>query len=76
MCLNRNIAINLKSIRIKQKLSQAALAEKASLSVSYISQLERGHRSPTLDTLEVLAEALGVDPLVILKDPKSTKIAA
>ncbi|MGC2165859.1 MAG: helix-turn-helix transcriptional regulator [Gallionella sp.] len=59
-------ADNLKSERIRRKLSQEALAHKASLSVSYISMLERGQRTPPLETLEKLAKALSVNPLVLL----------
>jgi transcriptional regulator with XRE-family HTH domain len=49
---------NVKAARIRKSLSQEELAAKASLSVSYISMLERGQRVPPLDTLEVLARAL------------------
>ena len=55
-------AVNLKSERLRRKLSQEALAAKAGLSVSYISMLERGQRTPPLDTLESLAKALAVSP--------------
>jgi transcriptional regulator with XRE-family HTH domain len=51
---------------MRRKLSQEALAHKASLSVSYISMLERGQRTPPLETLEVLAKALAVNPLNLL----------
>jgi transcriptional regulator with XRE-family HTH domain len=59
-------ADNLKTERIRRKLSQEALAHKASLSVSYISMLERGQRTPPLETLELLAKALSVNPLNLL----------
>jgi transcriptional regulator with XRE-family HTH domain len=53
-------ANNLKSERLRRKLSQEALASRAGLSVSYISMLERGQRTPPLDTLESIAKALSV----------------
>ena len=59
-------AVNLKSERVRKKLSQEALAAKARLSVSYISMLEREQRTPPLDTLESLARALGVSPTALL----------
>jgi transcriptional regulator with XRE-family HTH domain len=59
-------AVNLKSERLRRKLSQEALAAKAGLSVSYISMLERGQRAPPLDTLESLAKALAVTPTSLL----------
>jgi ribosome-binding protein aMBF1 (putative translation factor) len=59
-------AVNLKSERLRRKLSQESLAAKARLSVSYISMLERGQRTPPLDTLESLAKALAVPPTSLL----------
>ena len=59
-------AANLKNERIRRKLSQESLAAKARLSVSYISMLERGQRTPPLDTLESLAKALAVPPTSLL----------
>jgi transcriptional regulator with XRE-family HTH domain len=64
--LAETVAVNLKNQRQRRKLSQEALAAKAGLSVSYISMLERGQRSPPLDTLEVLAGALEVRPTSLL----------
>lgn len=59
-------AINLKNERMRKKLSQEALAAKAGLSVSYISMLERGQRTPPLDTLESIAKALAVTATTLL----------
>ncbi len=59
-------AANLKTERLRRRLSQEALAGKARLSVSYISMLERGQRSPPLETLESLAKALAVSPTQLL----------
>jgi transcriptional regulator with XRE-family HTH domain len=60
-------AINLKNERMRRKLSQEALAAKAGLSVSYISMLERGQRTPPLDTLESIAKALAVTATTLLQ---------
>jgi transcriptional regulator with XRE-family HTH domain len=59
-------ASNLKSERKRRKFSQEGLAHKAGLSVSYISMLERGQRTPPLDTLEQLARALSINALNLL----------
>ena len=64
--LAEKFAANLKSERLRRKLSQEALASKSALSVSYISMLERGQRTPPLDTLECLAKALAVSPTSLL----------
>ena len=59
-------ANNLKVERLRRKLSQEALAARAGLSVSYISMLERGQRTPPLDTLESIAKALAVTATTLL----------
>ena len=41
-------------------LTQAALAERAGLSLAYIGRLETGHYDPQLSTLRRLAKALKV----------------
>jgi transcriptional regulator with XRE-family HTH domain len=59
-------ARNLRATRARKHLSQQRLADKAGLSVSYISMLERGERLAPLDTIDVLARALGVRALSLL----------
>lgn len=51
--------------RTKRGLTQTKLAKAAGISVSYISHLERGRRSPSLCILEKLCFALKL-PLSIL----------
>ena len=57
---------NVRKLRSKKKLSQKILADKVGISVSYVSMLERGQRSPPLDMLERVAKALGVSPISLL----------
>lgn len=57
----------LSAERIRRELSMNRLAEKSGLSQSMISLLERGMRSPTLDTLLRVAIALDVDLSELLK---------
>jgi transcriptional regulator with XRE-family HTH domain len=68
MSLRRNVAENLRTTRLRQKLSQEQVAERCCLSISYVSMLERGMRVPPLDTLETLAKALGVHPVELLRE--------
>jgi len=49
---------HLRSIRLEKKLSQEELADKAGMHFTYISQIERGERNPSLVNLERLAKAL------------------
>ena len=46
--------------RKKKKFSQETLAEKANLSTVFISRVERGKESPSVDSLVKIARALGV----------------
>jgi transcriptional regulator with XRE-family HTH domain len=67
--LKENVGRNLKELRLKKKLSQEKLAEKAELSLSYVSELERGNRTPTLPVIEQLAGALGVPAQRLFANP-------
>jgi transcriptional regulator with XRE-family HTH domain len=67
MPLAKIVAQNILGVRTRRKLSQQTVADKAGLSVSYISMLERGMRVPPLETLETIARALGVPPLHLLQ---------
>ena len=42
------------------RMTQEALSERARISVSFLSMIERGERSPHLETLARIADALGV----------------
>ena len=47
-------------LRRERQLSQEALAERADLHWTYVSDLERGEQTPTLDVVNRLARALRV----------------
>ena len=66
MDLLGRFATNVRRLRAKKGLSQKALADKVGISVSYVSMLERGQRSPPLETIEKMARALGVPPSALL----------
>jgi transcriptional regulator with XRE-family HTH domain len=66
MDLLTRFAGNVRRLRARKKLSQKALADKVGISVSYVSMLERGQRSPPLETIEKMAKALGVPPGTLL----------
>ncbi len=73
MTLTELVATNLKALRLKRKLSQSEVARKAKMSVSYVSMLERGQRSPPLETVETIAKALGVTPVALLQASESAR---
>ena len=47
----KRVAEKIKALRLAQKLSQEALAEKCSVSLSMIKFIEQGQRSPSLPLL-------------------------
>lgn len=58
----------LRRLRKQQRLTQAQLARRAGLAQATVSNLEKGAGSPTMYTLECLAEALGVEPECFFSD--------
>lgn len=50
----------LKKLRESKKISQEQLGFDSGLTRAYISLLERGHNSPTLDTIYAIASAMDV----------------
>ncbi len=53
---------NVREARKRRGLSQEDLAHEAGMKRSYLSDLERGRRNPTVRALGRLADALGVEP--------------
>jgi transcriptional regulator with XRE-family HTH domain len=49
----------MRELRLGQKLTQEKLAEKARISVDFLSLIERGRNSPSFENIEALANALG-----------------
>jgi transcriptional regulator with XRE-family HTH domain len=52
---------NAKYFQFHRQLSQAALAEKADISVTFLSNIERGKMFPKVETLSRLTESLDVE---------------
>jgi transcriptional regulator with XRE-family HTH domain len=60
---------NVRRLRVARKLSQEALADAVGLAPTYVGQIERGRRNPTLAVVERFAAVLGADPLELLREP-------
>lgn len=63
----QRIADSIKQFREEDGLSQEQLAESAGFHRTYISQLERQVSNVSIDNLEKVAVALGVDVQELLK---------
>ena len=66
--LARVLGRNLRSYRRERGHSQEAFADVIGVHRTYMGGLERGERNLTLKSLERLADALGVDPVDLLRD--------
>ena len=62
-----NIGREICEARKLRKMSQAELAEKADLSVTYVSKIECGHRNLSAFTLARIAEALGISHIKLIE---------
>jgi len=58
---------NVRQRRLARGTTLEALAHDVGLSYSYVGELERGRRNPTLKVIEQIARALDMDPLILLQ---------
>lgn len=66
----------MRDLREQRGWSQAQLAERADLDITYVSGIERGRRNPGLTVLDDLARAFGLPlPLLVtnLQAPRHKK---
>jgi transcriptional regulator with XRE-family HTH domain len=67
MSLQRIVIDNIRRIRKEKGITQEKLAEACDTTTSYIGLMEIYRNTPKLDTIERIAAALEVDPLVLFK---------
>ncbi len=60
------LGVNVRKLRLAAGLTQEQLAAEAGMERSYVSDLERGTRNPSVTALGRLAEALEVEPHMLL----------
>lgn len=83
------LARGMRRLRAKHGLTQAALAERVGVGTQYVSELERGTKTPSVATLDTIAAAFkvapwellaagaaGEEPVVRAKDALATRIRA
>jgi len=71
------LGANIKVYRSHRQFSQAILAEKADISIAYLSKIERGIKYPKPEILSQLAESLGVEVYELFKsncEPKPVSV--
>lgn len=60
MHISEKFGIRIREYRQMRGLSQEQLALKANINVSFLGQIERGGKKPTIDTIDKLLAALDV----------------
>lgn len=63
----KEVGKRIKAAREKAKLSQADVAKKAGINANYYSVIERGEVNTTLEKLQKISRALGLDVSDITK---------
>jgi transcriptional regulator with XRE-family HTH domain len=58
---------NLRDARLRHEWSQEDLAEESGLHRPYVGSVERGERNISIDNMECLANAVGVELIDLLK---------
>lgn len=61
MDTKERVGIRIKELRTQKGISQEELAHLSGLYPSHLGQLERGEKSATIDSLDKVAIALGLD---------------
>jgi transcriptional regulator with XRE-family HTH domain len=67
MALSKAFGLVLKDVRARAELSQEELAFDAGLHPTYVSQLERGLKSPSLEAVDALARVLDRRPHTLIQ---------
>jgi transcriptional regulator with XRE-family HTH domain len=70
--IRKRLGLNLKQLRSRRGWSQEQFAFEAGVHRTYISDLERGARNPSILLLEKLAVALDVPASELISDPRKS----
>lgn len=63
-----SIGNKIRELRLEYDLTLKELAARAGISLSYLSDIEKGRSNPSVDTLQNIADALGKSPSYFLDD--------
>jgi transcriptional regulator with XRE-family HTH domain len=67
IALRRAFARNVRQFRRQKGMTQSELATAAGLGRCFVSQIERGRFSATLETVAALSAALGICPTLLIR---------
>ena len=70
MDIRARLSLNMRRLRQSKGWSQEEFAHQAGLHRTYVSDLERGARNPTITVVDKLAVALGVPVGALLDAPE------
>ncbi len=71
--IRENLSRNIKTFRAIQKISQAELAERAEISIPFLSQIECGNKFPSPAILAKIADSLKVSVSDLFAEKDSIK---
>ena len=71
--IRENLSRNIKTFRTIQNISQADLAERAEISIPFLSQIECGNKFPSPTILARISDALEVKVSDLFSDKESIK---
>ena len=74
MDIIRVFGTNVRRFREAAGLTQEALAEKSELHRTYISDVERFQRSISLNNIQKIANALGIEAYILLKENEKDEL--
>ena len=67
MDIRKRLGSNLKRLRLERGWSQEEFADRAGIHRTYVSDIERGARNPTITIVEKLAKPLRVSASILLE---------
>ncbi len=75
MTITETFADNMRAFRVQSGMTQEKLAILSGLDRTYIGGIEQKRRNPCLRNIEKIANALGVDPLLLFSKADSSSVA-
>ena len=71
MDMMKVFVFNMKKYRKKRRISQMKLAEMLNTSTSYVGEIEINNKSPSMEMVERIANALNIEPFRLFLDDKN-----